>query len=106
MVDRTPSFKAVCLAGKEFPVQLHELLAMAAPRAIMNISALNDCKYTLEEQEFTGQVFRNMEENFKKVYQFYGKAECFKNLIHLNGHGFIEEQRRDAYAFLKAHLHL
>lgn len=99
-----PLLRPFCLAGKEFPVQLHELLTMAAPRAIMNISALNDCQYSIEEEGGTKQVFRNMEENIRKIYQLYGKPECFENIIHLNGHSFLEEQRRVAYAFFKKHL--
>lgn len=99
-----PLLRPFCLTGKEFPVQMHELLAMAAPNAIMNISALNDCKYTLEEKDFTGEAFRDMEENIGKVYQLYGKKEAFKNIIHLNRHSFLEEQRKPAYEFLKQHL--
>ncbi|OGV51885.1 MAG: hypothetical protein A2017_00560 [Lentisphaerae bacterium GWF2_44_16] len=99
-----PLLRPFCVTGKEFPVQMHELLAMAAPNAIMNISALNDCKYTVEEKEFTGEAFRNMEENARKIYQLYGRPEAFKSITHLNGHSFLKEQRKAAYEFLKQHL--
>jgi dienelactone hydrolase len=99
-----PRMRPFCLTGKEFPVQLHELLALSAPRAIMNITALNDNNYTLDEQPFTRQAYLDMEENIKKIYRLYNREDYFESLIHLNGHRFIEEQRIRAYNFLKRHL--
>ncbi len=101
-----PRMRPFCLTGKEFPVQLHELLALAAPRALMNITALNDNKYSLEEAPLTGAAYLNMTENLKAIYRLYDRERYFENITHLNGHGFVEEQRTPAYDFLKRHLSL
>lgn len=99
-----PALRPFCLTGKEFPVQMQELMAMAAPRAIMNISALNDCQYSLEEQAVPRQAFEEMTRCVKEVYRLNGVEDRFECVLHLNGHGFIEEQRKPAYAFLKRQL--
>ncbi len=99
-----PLLRPFCLTGKEFPVQIQELMALAAPRPLMNISALNDYQYSAEEKDFTKQVFSNMEQCIKKVFSFYNKEDSFVNLTHLNGHTFMEPQRTCAYEFLRQYL--
>jgi dienelactone hydrolase len=99
-----PLLRPFCLTGKEFPVQVHELMALSAPRPLMNISALNDYQYSLKEKEFTAQGFINMAQCVKNVFSFYGKDSSFINLTHLNGHSFMREQRNMAYRFLHKYL--
>jgi hypothetical protein len=99
-----PMLRPFCLTGKEFPVQVHELMALAAPRPLMNISAMNDFNYSLDEKYFTLQAFQNMADNIKKVYTFYNKKDSFISMTHLNGHSFIAEQQIPAYAFLEKYL--
>jgi dienelactone hydrolase len=98
-----PRLRAFCYTGKEFPVQMHELLAMSAPRAFMNISALNDFGYTADEAEFTNLIFKNMEENIQKIYGLYGQ-DVFENIVHWDGHGFFDVYREKAYSFIKEYL--
>ena len=99
-----PLLRPFCLTGKEFPIQIHELIALAAPTPIMNISALNDCQYSLEEKKITSQGFANMAQCVKKVFSFYGKDDSFVNITHLNGHTFTRKQQTSAYEFLNKHL--
>lgn len=99
-----PLLRPFCVTGKEFPIQMHELIALSAPRAFMNITALNDFGYTMEETAFTGSIFQNMEENIRKVYELYNKANVFENVTHLDGHGFQTDYREKAYSFIEKHL--
>jgi hypothetical protein len=99
-----PALRPFCLTGKPFPSEEHELMALAAPRALMNISALNDSGYTAEEADFTRPVFEDMAANVRKVFALYGRESAFVCLTHLKGHCFKEEERDRAYAFLKSHL--
>ena len=99
-----PFLRPFCYAGKPFPIDLHEYLALAAPRAIMNIVALNDCQYTLEEEPITRPAFENLSENVSSVFSLLNAAHKFKNVLHLRGHSFLQEQRELAYAFLDEHL--
>jgi dienelactone hydrolase len=99
-----PLLRFFCLTGKEFPIQIHELMALCAPRPLMNISALNDCQYSGKEQDFTSQGFENMAQCIKKVFAFYGKENLFFNETHLEGHTFKKNQRIHAYNFLAEHL--
>ena len=98
-----PLLRPFCITGKQFPVQMHELLAMSAPRPFMNITALNDFGYTLEETDFSSLIFKNMEENIRKVYNLYNR-NVFENIVHRNGHGFEEVYREKAYNFIEKNL--
>ena len=95
-----PLLRPYCQAGKPFPIDMHECLALAAPRAIMNICALNDCMYTPEEESVTRAAFENLDGNVSRVFALTGIEDNFRNVLHLNGHSFLEEQRETAYAFL------
>jgi len=95
-----PFLRPYCLAGKQFPIDLHEYLAMIAPRAIFVSSALNDFMYVPEEEGIIRPAFENMAENVEKVFDLLGAGGNFRMLLHAKGHGFIREQREAAYAFL------
>jgi len=100
-----PLLRPYCLTGKNFPVDTHELLALGAPRAILLVSALNDCGYVSEEElESVRAAFDNLAENVGKVFSLFGAREKFQALFHTRGHSFPEEQREAAYAFLDTHL--
>jgi len=99
-----PALRPYCLTGKPVPVDLHELMALAAPRPLMNQNALNDNQYSAEEEPVTRPALENLAANVRKVFELFGAGDNFQNILHLNGHGFIEAQRRPAYAFLEKHL--
>ena len=92
------------MPGNPFPIDLHEYLALAAPGAITNIVALNDCQYTLEGEPITRPAFENLEENISSVFSLLNAAHKFKNVLHTSGHSFLQKQRELAYAFLDEHL--
>ncbi len=99
-----PLLRPYCWTGKDFPVDLHEHLALIAPRAILAITALNDCGYTHAEADTVRAAFTNLEENVASVFALLGADGNFHGVLHPHGHGFIEEQRAIAYAFLDEHL--
>ena len=95
-----PFLRPYCYTGKPFPIDMHECLALAAPRAIMNICALNDCMYTPEEESFARAAFNDLAENVSRVFSLLGVEHNFRNIVHLQGHSFLEAEREIAYAFL------
>ena len=95
-----PFLRPYCLTGKSFPIDLHEYLALAAPRAILNISAVNDFQYALDEEPQVRAVWARMVEAADSVYRLVGAAGRFRNVLHTSGHGFEERQREVAYSFL------
>lgn len=99
-----PQLRPYCWTGKPFPVDLHEYLAMTAPRAIMMIAALNDCGYGLDDVETTHPAFTDLALNVDSVYALLGAKGNFQSVLHTQGHGFLAEQRVAAYAFLDTHL--
>jgi len=97
-----PAMRPYCLMGKDFPVDMHEILALIAPRPILNISSLSDvcANYAAEEEALTRPVFESLAENVAKIFALYGAENNFRNVLHMKGHGFAEEERKIAYAFL------
>lgn len=99
-----PFLRPYCLTGKPFPIELHEYLALAAPRAIMHITALNDFQYSGEETHLTRPVLARMGETVSRVFSLYGVKGNFRQVLHEEGHGFADAQREIAYAFLEKKL--
>mgnify|MGYP006291740625 CR=1 FL=1 len=95
-----PALRPYCLTGKHFPIDMHECLALAAPRAVLVIQAVNDFKYALEEQELFRAGFGDMMRNVEKVYALHRSEDRVRCILHQRGHGFEAEQREAAYAFL------
>ncbi len=99
-----PLLKNFALTGKDFPIDLHELLAIIAPRPFMFITALNDFGFSLNEIQFTKTIMNKMTAEVRKIYELYNKVSNFATIIHTEGHSFKESQRKSAYDFLKKHL--
>jgi hypothetical protein len=99
-----PALRPFCLTGKPFPSEEQELMALAAPRALMNISALNDSGYTADEADFTRAVFDDMAGNVGKIFALYGRGEAFSCITHLEGHSFKAIHRAPAYDFIEENL--
>jgi len=95
-----PRLRPYCWTGKMFPVDIHEHLAMIAPRSIMVISALNDFGYTLEEKDFMEGAMKNISENVSKVFSLLNTEDRFKMVLHTEGHSFLKKYREIAYDFL------
>ena len=96
-----PALRPYCLTGKAFPADVHEMLAICAPRPFLYIAALNDCQFTMEEKETTRATLENMRDNVRKVYELHDFECKFETILHCEGHSFKKEQRDVAYAFLK-----
>lgn len=99
-----PGNRPFCYAGKPFPIDDHELFALAAPRPYLNISALNDDGFKVEDEPFTRAAWENLGENVRKIYALYGAADRFELRLHLDSHDFHDPMRDLAYAFLDRHL--
>lgn len=99
-----PFLRPYCQTGKAFPIELHEYLALAAPRAIMHVTALNDFQYSSKETHLTRPVLSRMGETVSRVFSLYGVNDNFRQVLHEEGHGFAGPQRELAYAFLENRL--
>ena len=99
-----PALRPFMLAGKPLPIDVHELLALAAPRAFLNIVALNDVGFKEADEPLTRRSWEDLQRNVKKVYALHGNADRFEVIMHLNGHDFHDDIRPRAYAFLERHL--
>jgi hypothetical protein len=95
-----PALRAFCYAGKPLPIDVPELLALAAPRPFINIAALNDCGFGVEEEPLTRPAWDSLARNVQKIYALYGAEDNFQNVLHLNGHDFHDAMRERAYAFV------
>ncbi len=95
-----PLLRAYCWTGKPFPIDLHEYLALIAPRAVLNIVALNDWMYTLEEESISRPALEGLAEAVTGVFGLLDAGENFKQVLHGRGHSFLQEQREIAYTFL------
>ena len=100
-----PLLRPYCQTGKPFPIELHETLALAAPRAIMHITALNDFQYSSEETHLTRPVLERMGETPSPAsFRCMARRATFRQVLHEDGHGFAGPQRELAYAFLEKQL--
>jgi hypothetical protein len=95
-----PFLRPYAHSGKPFPIDLHEYLALIAPRAILNIVALNDWSYTVEEEPLTRPVLERLADAVSGVFSLLGAGGQFRQVLHTRGHSFLQEQREIAYAFL------
>ncbi len=96
-----PALRPFCLTGKDFPVDVHELIALAAPRHAMVIVALNDCGYRPDEEAVSRPLWENLGENVEKIYKVISGTGGLNLILHLDGHGFQLRMREKAYSFLE-----
>ncbi|MBB30636.1 MAG: hypothetical protein CME25_17240 [Gemmatimonadetes bacterium] len=99
-----PFLRPYCYTGKQFPIDLHEYLALAAPRSIMPINALNDFAYSLDEAPLTRPIMEAMSRTVSKVFALYSVESNFQQILHEEKHSFHTAQRETAYTFLKSKL--
>lgn len=96
-----PALRPYCLTGKNFPVDMHEMVASIAPRAVFLSTAVNDFQYHLnDDSHILRDGLEQMAAEVKKVFELNHVTENFKSILHEQGHGFGEEQRRQAYEFI------
>lgn len=90
--------RPLLLRGELPPIDMHEIIALIAPRAFLDVSALNDGNPLTQRQ----RVLMLMK--IADVYQLLGKPENFAFFVHGKGHGAPHESRELIYGFLDAHL--
>lgn len=96
-----PALRSFCLTGKHFPIDLHEVIALAAPRAVFLSNAVNDYLYHLDKDSaILRDGLEQMNCSVDKVYRLLDAEDQFKSLLHAEGHGFPEDQRDAAYKFI------
>jgi len=99
-----PPLRPFAYCGKPFPTDLHEHLAMIAPRSLMAFSPVNDEGYALSEQHITRPAIENLITNVKKVFDLYDANENYKHILHEKGHCMLEPEQELAYNFLNEKL--
>jgi dienelactone hydrolase len=96
-----PALRPFCLAGKAFPIDVHELMALAAPRRSLVMIALNDWGYQSTEEPISRPEWENLGNSVGKIYTLASAPAAFKLILHLNGHCFPQPLREQAYTFLE-----
>jgi hypothetical protein len=86
------------LKGELPPIDFHEVIALIAPRAYLDVSALNDGNPLTQRQ----RVLMLMK--VADVYELLGRPEQFAFFVHGRGHALQHESRELIYGFMDAHL--
>ncbi len=86
------------LEGQLPPIDFHEIIALIAPRAFMDLSALNDGN-SLTQRQRVLMLMKVMD-----VYELLGVPENFAFYVHGRGHGVAHESRALIYGWLDSHL--
>ncbi|MFA7004486.1 MAG: alpha/beta fold hydrolase, partial [Verrucomicrobiia bacterium] len=90
--------RAGLLRGELPPIDVHEIISLIAPRAYMDVSALNDGNPLTQRQRALMLL------KIADVYELLGKPENFSFFIHGRKHSVPHESRELIYGFLDAHL--
>jgi hypothetical protein len=86
------------MKGELPPIDFHEVIALIAPRAYLDVSALNDGNPLTQRQ----RVLMLMK--IADVYELLGQADQFAFFVHGRGHALPHESRELIYGFMDAHL--
>jgi cephalosporin-C deacetylase-like acetyl esterase len=87
------------LEGKLPPIDFHEIMALIAPRALLDISAINDGVEATQRQ----RVLMNME--VMKAFELEHASDRFAFFVHGKKHSVPEESRELIASWLKSQLH-
>jgi dienelactone hydrolase len=90
--------RPLLLRGELPNIDTHEIIALIAPRAFMDVSALND-GIPLTQRQRALMLLK-----IGDVYDLIGKPENFSFFIHGRGHSVPHESRELIYGFLDMHL--
>lgn len=90
--------RPLLLQGRLPDIDTHEIIALIAPRAFMDVSALND-GIPLTQRQRALMLLK-----IADVYELSGKPENFAFFIHGRGHSVPHESRELIHGFLDAHL--
>jgi pimeloyl-ACP methyl ester carboxylesterase len=86
------------LKGELPPIDFHEIMALIAPRAFLDVSGLNDGDLLTQRQRLL------MLAKVMDVYELEKAPQNFAFFVHGRGHSVPHESRQVIYGFLDAHL--
>ena len=86
------------LAGELPPIDIHEIIALIAPRAYLDVSGLNDGDPLTQRQRVLMLL------KVADVYELIGAPQNFAFFTQGRGHSVPYESRELIYGFLEAHL--
>jgi hypothetical protein len=86
------------LAGELPPIDMHEIIALIAPRAYLDVSGLNDGDPLTQRQRVLMLL------KIADVYQLAASSENFAFFVHGRGHSLSHESRELIFGFLETHL--
>jgi len=90
--------RPMLLKGELPPIDMHEIIALIAPRPFLDISALND-GYPLTQRQ---RVLMNMK--IMNVYELLDAPQHFAFYVHGQGHVVEHDARMLMYGWLDKHL--
>jgi dienelactone hydrolase len=86
------------MRGELPPIDFHEIIALIAPRAYLDVSALNDGDSAVQRQRVP------MLTSVMGVYELVGAPQNFAFFVHGRGHSVTSESRALIYGWLDVHL--
>ncbi len=90
--------RAGLLEGRLPPIDMHEIMALIAPRALVDLSGLNDGDPAVQRQRVL------MLAKVMEVYELTKAPGNFAFYVHGRGHSAAHESRALMYAWMDAHL--
>ena len=89
------------LRGEAPPIDMHEIIALIAPRAYLDVFAWNDPQGHMPTQKQRVLMMLKLTE----LYDLLGESQNFGFFMHGRGHTIPAESRALIYEFLEVHLH-
>jgi hypothetical protein len=86
------------MEGRLPPIDFHEIIALIAPRAFLDVSALNDGDPLTQRQ----RILMNLK--IMDVYELDHAPEKFAFFVHGRGHSVEHESRQLIYGWMDTHL--
>jgi hypothetical protein len=86
------------LEGQLPPIDFHEVMALSAPRAFLDVSGINDGERLTQKQRVLMLL------KVADVYELLGVPQNFEFFVHQRGHSVPVETRALMVAFFDAHL--
>lgn len=86
------------LEGRLPPIDMHEIIALIAPRAFLDVSGLNDGDPLTQRQ----RILMNLK--IMDAYELEGKSQNFAFYVHGQAHSGQSDARQLLYAWLDKHL--
>lgn len=86
------------LQGEAPPIDFHEIIALIAPRAFLDVSGLNDGDPLTQRQRLL------MLAKLMELYELTGVPEKISFYVHGQGHSVNHESRELIYGWLDVHL--